>query len=541
MAAALPSVQGGEPPALVVVISIDQFRHDYLERFAAYFGDDGFKRLQREGADFVDCHYRHSGTKTGPGHAVILTGVHANVGGIIGNEWMERDTFQRVNCVGDSGEKVVGLPEKPAYPRWPGADTAMGRSPRRLLVTTVGDELKLARGGRPRVITVSNKDRAAILMGGHSADAAYWIEQGRAVTSTYYRAELPAWVVAFNGEQRIEKYFGRVWQRALPAAAYEQQGPDDAPGEFDGLGMTRVFPHTITGGTDHLSAAFYDAFNLTPWSADYLTDLALAAQQNEQLGVRGQTDVLAIGYSVLDLVGHSYGPDSHEVMDVVVHLDRVLARLLDTLDERVGLQRCTIVLTADHGAAPMPEHVQATAPHLDAGRLAIARVLTPAEAALTQAYGAPKEGQRWLMNDGNSLLLVPEVLAEHHVSRADAERTAAEAIAALPFIAATYTRTQLERGDAPGELGAGMLLSFNRARSGDVFYQVKPYWVEKVTYGTNHGSPYNYDNHVPLLWFGAGVKPGRYVERVGVDDLAPTLARILGVPAPPRAQGRVLF
>ena len=171
----------------------------------------------------------------------------------------------------------------------------------------------------------------------------------------------------------------------------------------------------------------------------------------------------------------------------------------------------------------------------------MAQVLAPAEAALNRAYGAPRGGQPWLMSDGNSLLFAPDVLDERQVAPADAERTAAEAIAALPFIAATYTRAQLERGDGPGGLGARMLLSFNRARSGDVFYQVKPYWVEKVAYGTTHGTPYNYDNHVPLLWFGVGVKPGRYVQRVGVDDIAPTLARILGVPAPPRAEGRVLF
>lgn len=527
------------PPSLVVAISIDQFRHDYLERFAAYFGPDGFRRLQEQGADFVDCHYRHSITYTGPGHAVILTGVHANVGGIIANEWLEGEAMTRVNCVEDRGVTILGRAADDGATATEAA--ARGRSPRHLLVDTVGDELKLARANRPRVIAVSNKDRAAILMGGKLADAAYWVDGGRVVTSTYYRPELPAWVAAFNAEGRVEKYFNREWDRVLPEKAYATQDVDDAAGESEGMGLTRVFPHRITGGADRITPAFYGAFNSSPFSQEFLTDLAVAALRHEQLGRRGTTDVLTISYSAPDYVGHGYGPDSQEMMDLVVRLDGQLARLFAAVDQQVGLAHCTIVLTADHGAAPTPEHVHAISPHFDAGRFDGAQTTAAAEQALTAQFGPAPADRHWVVRDGPSLRLVAATLSARHVPADDAQRVAAQAVAKLPFVQAAYTRTQLERADVHDELGARMRLSFNAARSGDVFWQPKPYWIDKGKSGTTHGSPYNYDTHVPMLWFGVGVKPGRYARRVGVDDLAPTLARILGVPAPARAEGRVLF
>ncbi|QYM77948.1 alkaline phosphatase family protein [Horticoccus luteus] len=527
------------PPALVVVISIDQFRHDYLERFAPYFGREGFRRLQEQGADFVDCHFRHSITYTGPGHAVMLTGVHANVGGIIANEWLEGEEMTRVNCVEDRSVSIIG---QAAGDDAPAAVTAAkGRSPAHLLADTVGDELKMARANRPRVIGVSNKDRAAILMSGKLADAAYWMEGGRVVSSTYYGPKLPAWLVAFNAEGRVEKYFNRVWDRALPEKDYALQDVDDMAGESDGLGLTRVFPHRITGGADRITPAFYSAFNTSPFSLEFLTDLAVATLRNEQLGQRGTTDVLTVSYSATDYVGHAYGPDSQEMMDMVVRLDGQLARLLAAVDQQVGLAHCTIVLTADHGAAPTPEHIHAISPHFDAGRFDGGKMTGAAEQALIAQFGpAPADGH-WVVRDGLSLRLVAATLRARHVAANEAQRVAAEAVAALPFVQAVYTRTQLERGEVHDELGARMLLSFNAARSGDVLMQPKPFWIDKTPAGTTHGSPYNYDTHVPMLWFGVGVKPGRYVERVGVDDIAPTLARILGVPAPPRAEGRVLF
>jgi hypothetical protein len=263
---ALNSVVRAEAPSLVVVISIDQFRGDYLARFRHHFGPGGFNLFLEQGATFVDCHFRHSHTKTGPGHAVMLTGVHANLNGIIGNDWIDRTTLERVSCVGDPNVAVVGLPP-PSGPRMPGIDDPyLARSPVNLTTTTVGDQLKLSRGGRPKVIGISGKDRSAILMSGKNADAAYFIKNGRMVTSTYYMATLPDWAQAWNASGKMESYFGKVWERALPEEAYVIQGIDAMAGEdVEGGALGATLPKTITGGETVLGPRYYGALDNTPF------------------------------------------------------------------------------------------------------------------------------------------------------------------------------------------------------------------------------------------------------------------------------------
>ena len=529
-------------PALVVVVSLDQFRDDYLERFRPYFGPGGFNLFLDQGADFTDCHYRHSITKTGPGHAVMLTGVHANRHGIINNEWIDRDTFELVSCVDDPGMQVVGLPPSRA-PRLPGVDDPYrGRSPKKLLVPTIGDELKQAQGGRPRVIGISNKYRAAILMAGRQADAAYYMEMGRMVTSTYYMAGVPAWVRDWNAAGKVDAYFGKTWDRLLPASAYEAQGPDDAEGEDAQTGrLGRTLPKTITGGAPGPGAAYYDAFENTPFASEALADFAEAAIVGENLGGRaGTTDLLCVSFSANDHAGHLYGPDSHEVMDLAVRTDRILARFFRFLDQRVGLRNCLIVLTADHGVSPMPERMHAVHPEIPAGRIDGARVLAAGEDALNRTFGPLADRSRWLVRSDLELLIFPSALQEKKIPSAAAQAVVRDALLRLDFVQAAYTRDQLERGAVNDALGRAALLSFHPARSGDVVFQPKPYFFIRAT-GSTHGSPYDYDTHVPLLWFGAGVKPGVRPEHVGVDDLAPTLAHLLGLPAPPLSEGRVLF
>src|SRR6478736_2720573 len=257
----LMTARAGEipPPRLTVVISIDQMRADYLERFRPYFGEAGFKRLTDGGAWYKDCHYLHAVTKTAPGHATILSGVHANVHGIVANEWLDRRTFISGNNVEDVAAPLVGL--LPRLDRYANATFAAkaGRSPRNFLGITVGDRLKAKYGAATKVFGVADKDRAAILMSGPKADGAYWTEEGLFVTSTYYRRELPAWLERFNNERGAAEYFGQVWNRLLDPAIYDRvQGPDDAPGEQaeDGLGVT--FPRKVDGGKDKISGAFFD-------------------------------------------------------------------------------------------------------------------------------------------------------------------------------------------------------------------------------------------------------------------------------------------
>lgn len=525
-------------PALVVVLTIDQFRGDYLGRFREHFVPGGFRLLLEQGAHFTDCRYRHAVTKTACGHAVVLTGVHANHHGIVNNAWTDRDTLKRGNCVEDAGVQLIGRPESRGGVKLPG--TGAGASPRRLLASTVGDELKLRRGGS-KVIGISSKDRSAILLAGKLADAAYWMDKGTIVSSTHYMKELPAWVGAFNATGRVESCFGKTWDRLLPVAAYDRlQGPDDMPGEFGDYGMGRIFPKVVNGGSDKITSAYYEAFEGAPGKNEVLLDFARAAVENENLGRRGVTDLLCLSFSTNDVVGHNYGPDSHELMDITLRTDRMLADFLAFLDRRVGLKHCTIVFTADHGVAPLPERVKSLNPNLSAGRVDGAALLRACEDALNAAFGPLAAGRRWLLVDENWLFFQRDVLKEKGIASPAAEQVVRDALLKLEFVEAAYTRTDLDAGTIAGPYAEAVLLSHFGPRSGDVYYHMKPFWVERRT-GTNHGTPYTYDTHVPLVWFGVGVKPGVYPQRAGVDDIAPTLARILGVLAPPQAQGRSLF
>lgn len=528
---------------LALVISIDQFRADYLERFAPYFGEGGFKRLQGGGTDFTDCRYRHAVTKTAPGHATILSGVHADIHGIVGNEWIDRTSWQVVESVEDPACPLVGA--APRAGRSPGGvlELKAGRSPRNFLATTVGDQLKLRFGAGSRIFSVAHKDRTAILLGGKLADAAYWIDEGRFVTSTYYRDQLPAWIEAFNAAGRVEKLFGQTWDRLLAPAVYDAvQGPDDAPGENTDFGFGRTMPKKLDGGTAQVGPKFYEAFETTPAASELVGEFAELALKEEQLGHHAAPDMLCVGFSQIDKIGHAYGPDSHEIMDSVIRLDRVIARLLAAVDREVGLANCVVVLTADHGSSPLPEHVRALRPEIPAGRLDTAAMDQAVGAALEQAYGPAPAGDYWCLRDNFGYHLRPSVLAAKKVDVASAARVAKQALLARPEVAEAFTAGEVLAMPAEGDaLTAQSRRSFFPGRSQDVVFVLKPYFIDRPNTGTNHGTPYDYDNHVPLLWFGAGVPAGRRADQVGVDDLAPTLSALLGVPAPPQARGHRLF
>lgn len=532
----------GEAPArpdLVVVISLDQFPAAYLERFRPFFGPDGFNRLLR-GANFTECHYKHSITKTGPGHASMLTGVHANVDGIIANEWLVRSwpVPEQINCVEDRDSPLVGLP--PRATRSPGGilEAKAGRSPRNLVAPTIGDALKEVYGGRSKVFGVADKDRAAILMSGRRADGAYWTEEGRVVTSTYYRRALPGYFTALNGERRVDQTFGQVWERLLPAEVYEAtQGPDDAPGEYTGMGLTRTFPKKIDGGQTKVGKEFYDAYDNTPWNNEFVAEMARQVIINEKLGEPdGAPDLLAIGFSQTDKIGHNYGPYSHEVMDSVVRLDRILSDLFHFIDAKVGLQRCTLVLTSDHGVAPLPEREPGKG-----GRIKSASLDGPVYAALDAEFGALANGERWAARDGLGYHINPAALAQKKLGAGAVEAVIQRALLKVPEIAEVFTRSELVAAAPLSPIGEAMRLSFYPPRSPDVLIVLKPFFIDRIEPGTTHGTPYEYDNHVPLLWWGCGVKAGRHTEPIGVNDLAPTLGCLLGLPALPKNEGRALF
>lgn len=538
-----PAAFSAEPPKLAVVIVIDQFRGDYLAKFGPHFGEDGFRRLLANGVSYTQCHYRHAATLTAPGHATILTGTTPDAHGITSNDWLDRATWEMRNCVEDSSSPLVGISPAELGPVAAAAPAKTGRSPRTLLAATVSDELKQRFGAKARVFAVANKDRSAMLLGGQKADGAYWDENGRFVTSRHYRPDLPAWVRAFNAGNPVTGRFGATWDRVLDRNAYDRlQGPDDAPGEADTAGLGRTFPRRIDGGLKEPGPAFFTAFDNSPFSTEVLGELAERAVTEEKLGRGEATDLLCVSFAQIDTAGHNYGPDSHEVMDSVVRIDRTLARLLAHLDREVGLARCVVVLTADHGIMPLPEHVQRTQPGTPAGRVKPAEMDAFAVKALEARFGAVPKGEAWFTRDGAGVHLRPTALAARGATAAEAARLVREAWAKLPYIAAVHTREELlaTPRDAAGIIGA-LRRGYRTANDRDVVYAFQRNFVAKSGAGVTHGSPHDYETHVPLVFSGPGVPRGERAERVSVEDLAPTLAALIGVPAPATATGRRLF
>lgn len=538
-----PALSPVERPRLAVVIAIDQCRADYLERFRPWFVAGGFRRLLEGGAVYSDAHHRHAMTATAPGHSTILTGVHANVHGVIANEWFDFVAGRQVSSIEDPAAPLVGATVQTV--RLPGGvlETNLTASPRRLLAATVGDQLKLRYGAQSRVISLANKDRGGIFLGGRLADATYWFHLGRIVTSRYYRAALPAWVEEFNATNPINRRFGETWDRLLPRETYEAaQGPDEAAGEQSRHGLGTIFPRRIDGGRPALDDEFHNAYRLDPHGSEVLGELARRAIVGEQLGRHPAPDLLCLAFSQLDYCGHSFGPDSHEIMDSVLRLDRVLAGFFAFLDTEVGVGRWTVVLTADHGVAPLPERVAAFNRDVPAGRIDWPGLTAQVEAALTSAFGAPADGAAWTVRDSYGYRLIPATLAAKGVTSSAAQKIVKAALQRSPQVAFAWTRDELLDGALQaGDYLAGWRLSFNVARSQDVVLSPQPCVVDRVPAGSNHGTPYDYDTHIPLVWYGAGVKPGARVERIGSDTIAPTLAALLGVPRPPEARATPLF
>ncbi len=514
-------------PRLVVSIVIDQFRHDYLQRFGDQFGEGGFKRFLNRGAVFANANYIHSPTVTACGHATVLSGATPALNGIIANEWYDRELSKNISSVSDDKAQFKALgadeKEKPA-------------APHKLLGTTLGDEMRLATNGQAKVIGMSYKDRSAILPVGKRPHGAFWFDDdtGNFISSTYYFPALPAWVEKFNQEQSPKKYFGKTWDRLLPVAAYARSSVDDAPYERKNkTGAT--FPYTLTGGETQATKKFYDVFEASPFANEHLVTFAKAAIEAEALGADDITDLLSISFSANDLLGHAYGPYSQEVQDMSLRTDRVLAHLFNYLDQRIGLSNVIVTLTADHGVAPVPEQVMEFG---YGGRLVARDVSAAATNALNAKYGEAAWVKAFV--SGN-LYLDLALIAERKLNLAEVEATAAAAMAALNGIHAAFTSTQLQRGDVPATYVAqAVTQGFYAPRNGNVIVVAQPFFMFGEGSNTTHGSPYSYDTHVPVLFFGANIIPGTYHAASSPADIAPTLAALLGLQAPSNSIGRVL-
>jgi hypothetical protein len=502
-------------PKLVVVIVIDQFRGDYLERYRDQFGDSGFRLFLDHGAYFPNCTYNYANTRTAPGHATLFTGAYSNGHGIADNEWWDPKTKKMVTSVEDPNTKTVGLAASQPSTSQSGSPQA-GSSPHNLMADTLGDELKLATQGQARVFGISLKDRSAVLPAGFAADAAYWIDQksGAWITSTYYRPDLPSWAQSFNST-RPAKYWDREWKDSKGA-------------------LLRSTAHRKK--KDGSDAGFYEVVGSTPFANEYEFEFAKELMVYEKLGLGSATDLLAISLSANDILGHQVGPDTPEMQQMALDLDRELADFFAFLGHQIGLANVWIALSADHGVSSLPDAVKKL--HIPAGNLSGEKMAEDVNKALT-AKLSPGHPATYVRLDYPVAWLEEEAFTSARVREHDAEADVGQALVQAGM-RGYFTKSQLALGEVPDtEFGRKYLNSYTPEGSWFVMGLPDIYTVGSSR-GTDHASPYYYDTHVPLAFYGLPFQPGTYREKTEPVDLAATLASLLGINAPTHAIGRVL-
>jgi arylsulfatase A-like enzyme len=515
--------QNRPAPKLLVGIMVDQMRPDYLTRFHDQFGTDGFNRLLREGFQCRNTHYNYIPTVTGPGHSSVYTGTTPRYHGIVGNSWYDRRLRHDVYCTDDTTVQLVG------------AAKGMGVSARNQLSTTLGDELKMTYGGRSKVLSLSLKDRASALPAGHMADGAYWLDvnTGNFISSTYYVPTLPAWVQEFNAQKKADAYRQQTWQPLKPASAYLNSLPDSNRYERVFKGKTAAtFPYDLSKIAP-LNPPAYESMYTSPFGDNLLTDLALAALKNTDLGRDDVPDLLAVSYSSPDAVGHTFGPLSKEENDLYLRLDLEIARLLKALDQTVGKGNYTIFLTADHGASEVTRYL---ADH----QLPVGSYDRRATYQAAGTYLAAQLGPgQWLEKESNNTYFFSRsLLAQHKIELAHAQQVLAEFLRDQPGIAQVNTTTQLLNGGYTTGLEARLVAGLYYPRFGDVRFELLPGWTGDIGVGASHGTGYAYDSHVPLLWFGAGISAGVSYAPHTITDIAPTAAMILNSKLPSACTGQ---
>jgi hypothetical protein len=529
---------------LVVLVVFDQMRGDYISRWAEHYGTDGFERIKKEGVWFSNCHIPYACTSTGPGHASLATGAPPSVHGIIENEWYDRKTSNRMYCCQPTRPFDLVPPVPPELGK-PGRGSANGYSPERLLAQTVGDSLQEATKGKGRVFTLSIKDRTAVLMGGQKPNGAYCfdIRDGKFHTGAYYgRDAAHPWVTEFNNAKLVNTWFESKWEKFNAKIDYEKfSGPDNVEAEATGPNnLGRVFPHTLKGELTQPSALYYAAVECSPFGNDLLFDLTKRAIAAEKLGKGEAADLLMVSFSSTDLIGHIWGPDSQEVMDVTLRADKLVGDLLKHLDTTLGKDRYTVVVAADHGVCPLPEVAKQPGPkrapfgqlYLD---LSIALDTQFATGALTPTewYEAFDDGVwPWIY-------LNRKAIESRTLKFDDVTNFTRDWLRKQSYLETAFTRTELEDGKFPTEqpLKKSATLAYHPDRCGDVIIVPKAgFLVTAYKGGTSHGSPHPYDTHIPFLAIGAGVPAiGKRDDAVSSLAVAPTLAHALGVPSPKHA------
>lgn len=512
-------------PKLVVGIVIDQMRYDYIYRFWNKFGNDGFKKLVNEGFFCRNTNYNYVPTYTGPGHASIYTGTTPTVHGIIANDWYNKTNGKNLYCAEDPNVKGVGT-----------AANEGKRSPVNMLSTSITDELRISSNMKSKVIGLALKDRSAILPAGHTANAAYWYDGsiGGFISSTYYMNELPQWVQDFNKKELPKKYLSQPWNTLLPIEQYTESVADDNKYEHLGKGEAKpVFPHNIpelmknNGGLNLIRSV--------PSGNTLTKDFAIETIKNENMGKLGNTDFIAISFSTPDYIGHLYGPNSVEQEDNYIRLDKELAELIAFIETQVGKNNALIFLTADHAAPEVPSYLIDL--KIPAGYISEKKMTDTIANFLLNKFG-----DTLLVSLSNQqIYLNHKTIESKKLDLKAIEEALVDFILPMPGIAEVisgYTMNNTSFTEGSRYL---MQKGYNAKRSGDVLINFQPGWVDfPMTVGTSHGSPYSYDTHVPLLFYGWNIKQGTSSEQVYITDVAATLAMMLNIQFPNGCTGKPL-
>lgn len=513
--------QQADSPKLVVGIVVDQMCYEYLYRYYDKFCDGGLRMLMDEGTNCRNVRYNYIPTYTGPGHASIYTGTTPSNHGIVANEWYSREDHAEVNCVEDSSVQSVGTTS--AYGKF---------SPARLKANTITDQLKLTYPNA-KVVSMSIKNRGAILPGGHLSDGSYWYdyESGKFITSTFYTSELPQWVNKFNDKKYVDGYLKDTWNPIMDLGAYAESGPDDSPYEHLLPGKeTPTFPYDLKAMTkDSLN---YGLFTYTPFADTYLTDFAIAAMKSENMGKDDQTDMLCISYSTPDIIGHAFGPYSVEIEDTYVRLDLDIKKLIKEIEAQVGSKDYVIFLTADHAVVPVPQFL--TDHKLPGGYFFLEDHLAELKVKLIE-------------NFGDSLIEYQENL-NIYLNHATIEAKGINLVEAQNFIAAeiqtwkgvkrSFTAAQLYGASVDAEWMDMVRKGVHHEESGDVVFILEPGYLPKTVdsesarKGTSHGSAFSYDTHVPLLWYGKNVPNQEVFDDIQITAISATLTHLLFLQRP---------
>ncbi|TXD82838.1 alkaline phosphatase family protein [Subsaximicrobium wynnwilliamsii] len=512
-------------PKLVVGIVVDQMRYDYLTRFYDRYGDGGFKRMMTEGFNCKNNHFNYVPTYTGPGHASVYTGTTPKYHGIIGNDFYDRERKEMVYCAGDDSVQSVGT-----------QDDAGKMSPHRMKTTSFTDENRLFTQMKGKTIGIALKDRGAILPAGHTANAAYWFhgrDEGAWITSTFYRNDLPKWVSDFNDSNAAEYYF-KVWDTFYDMSTYTQSGLDENDFEGGFRGQEKAtFPYDLSKlSKDNRE---FDILKATPYGNSLTTDFAMAAIKGEQLGKDDVTDVLTLSYSSTDYVGHNFGVNSKEIEDTYIRLDLDLERFFKFLDAEVGKGEYTVFLTSDHGAIEVPSYLASV--KIPAGYLDNNLRKEQFNTFLQNTYGTTEIMENY---SNSQIFLDRKKVMDMGLDLQDVQQAIANEQLTYEHMAKVYTATTMSTNDFTSGVEELLQNGFNQKRSGDVILVNDIGYISYGKTGSTHGSALNYDTHVPLLFFGKGIKQGATFDKTVISDIAPTMSALLGISFPNGSTGQPL-